>query len=231
MGSGAGRAHRGADRGVCDDRAVPNAVRAAFAVPVLALLHLHIHHHFHGPEVDYLGLAAGSVASWIGIPGPGEPVLVAAGVLAARHNLDLASVILVAWVAATAGGMAGWAIGWVAGRGVLTARGPLRGARRRAVERGEEIFARRPVVAILIAPAWVAGINHARPGVFLITNTVSAALWAGGIGTAAYLIGPSVVDAADDLGTVLSAILIAAVLGLIVLALRRRRIRGRSSTS
>ncbi|HET9103993.1 MAG TPA: DedA family protein [Solirubrobacteraceae bacterium] len=206
------------------------AVWAVVAVPVLAVLHIHIH-HFHGPEIDYLGLAAGSAASWIGIPGPGEPLLIAAGVLAARHNLDLASVILVAWLAATAGGVAGWLIGRVAGRGVLTAPGPLQGARRRAVERGEAVFARRPVVAILIAPSWVAGINRARPGTFLVTNAVSAVLWAGGIGAGAYLVGPSVVDFVNDLGTVMGSILVAAVLGLVVFELRRRWLRGRSATS
>ena len=218
---------------MCDDRDVPSA-QAAFAAPVLALLHIHIHlhHHFHGPEVDYVGLAAGAAASWIGILGPGEPLLIAAGVLAARHNLDLTSVIAVAWVAATAGGIAGWGIGWVAGRSVLTARGPLQGARQRAVQRGEEIFARRPVVAILIAPSWVAGINRAPPGVFMVTNALSAAVWAGGIGAGAYLVGPSVVDFVDDLGTVLGSVFVAVVLGLVVLELRRRRrIRARSATN
>ena len=40
-----------------------------------------------------------------------EPVLIAAGVLAARGRLDIASVLLVAWRGATAGGIIGWLIG------------------------------------------------------------------------------------------------------------------------
>ena len=195
-------------------------------------IHLHLHNHFHGPGVDYGALAAGAVASWIGVPGPGEPLLIAAGVLAARNNLDLGSVILVAWVAATAGGIAGWWIGRVAGRGLLTAPGPLRAARIRAVDRGEEVFARRPVAAIMLTPSWVAGINRAEPLVYLVTNAVSAALWAAGIGIASYVVGPSVVDVVDDLGTILGTILVVAVLLLIGAELwRRHRVRARSAPS
>jgi membrane protein DedA with SNARE-associated domain len=208
-------------------------IRTALVVPVIALLqiHLHIHHHFHGPEVDYVGLAAGAVASWVGVPGPGEPLLIAAGVLAARHNLDLGSVIFVAWLAATSGGIVGWWMGRVAGRTLLTAPGPLRGARLRAVERGEAMFERRPVAAIMLTPSWVAGINRARPSVFLVTNAVSAALWAGGIGAGAYLVGPSVIEFVDDLGTVLALVALLVVATLVVVEVRRRRLRGRSATT
>jgi membrane protein DedA with SNARE-associated domain len=208
-------------------------IRTALVVPVIALLHihLHLHHHFHGPEVDYAGLAAGAVASWVGVPGPGEPLLIAAGVLAARHNLDLGSVMFVAWLAATAGGIVGWWIGRIAGRGLLIAPGPLRGARLRAVERGEDVFARRPVAAIMLTPSWVAGINRARPSVYLVTNAVSAALWAGGIGTGAYLVGPSVIDFVDDLGTVLAIVVLVAVAVLVAVEVRRRWLKGRSATT
>ena len=58
---------------------------------IFALLHIHLHHQFHGPPFDYVGLAVAAAASWIGVPGPGEPVLIAAGVLAAKHKLDLGS--------------------------------------------------------------------------------------------------------------------------------------------
>lgn len=209
-------------------------VRAAVVLPVLALLHIHLHHHFHGPAVDYVGLAAGAAASWVGVPGPGEPLLIAAGVLAARHRLDIGSVVFVAWAAATVGGIVGWWIGRAAGRGILTARGPLQAARIRAVERGEQVFDRRPVLAILLTPSWVAGINRARGTVFHPTNAASAALWAGGIGVGAYLIGPSVLDFVDDLGTILGVILVVAVLCLVVLEVRRRRrgsVRARSEPS
>ena len=79
---------------------------------LLALgLALRLHHHFHGPPVDYWALAAAAAASWVGVPGPGEPVLIAAAVFAAGkldHRIGLAGCVR---GGATAGGVAGWVIG------------------------------------------------------------------------------------------------------------------------
>ena len=192
-----------------------------------AFLHIHIHlHHFRGPAIDYVGLALATFASWVGVPGPGETVLIATAVLASKHNLGIVSVLVVAWVAAMAGGVVGWLVGRRAGRGLLTHRGPLLGVRQRAVERGDRIFERYTAIAILLTPPWIAGIHGVRTGVYLFWNTVEAALWAGGIGMAAYLIGPSVVDEVGDLGLITTL----AVVGLVLFAVggeifRRRRRR------
>ena len=198
----------------------------ALAAPPPALIHAHLRHHFHGPPFDYVGLAAAAAASWIGVPGPGEPVLIAAGVLAAHHKLDIVEVILVAWVAASLGGTAGWLIGLKAGRAILTARGPLLHLRLRAVERGEEVFDRYPVLAIIVCPTWVAGIHRVGPVLFNVVDVLSALVWAVGIGLGAYFVGPAIIDAAQDLG-VATAI---GVLILVALAvyweIRRRRARG-----
>lgn len=192
---------------------------------VPALLHIHIHHHFHGPPVDYLGLAAAAAASWIGLPGPGEPVLFAAAVLCARHELDLATVLAVAWLSATAGGVVGWAVGLKAGRAIVTARGPLRGARVRTVQRGERLFERHPVIAILLTPAFVAGIHGVRSRIYQPINAVSAAVWAAAIGIGGYVIGPPILDVFGDIGTAFTVIVIAAVLVALVIELARRRRR------
>jgi membrane protein DedA with SNARE-associated domain len=186
---------------------------------------LHFRHHFHGPPVDYVGLAAASVASWIGVPGPGESVLVAAGILAAKHRLDIAEVLLVAWVAATAGGVAGWLIGMRAGRAVMTAAGPFQRMRLKAVERGDEVFGRVPVLAVVLTPSWIAGIHRVKPTVYVITNALSAALWAVGIGLGAYFAGPAVVDVVNDVGWAATIGLVALVAAAVLLELRRRRVR------
>lgn len=203
--------------------------RVALAPPVLALLHIHIHihlhHRFHGPPFDYAGLALAAALSWIGLPGPGEPVLVAAGVLAARHELDITSVLLVAFVAAAGGGVVGWWAGLVAGRKLLSAPGPLLRLRLRTLERGEEVFARHPVIAILLTPAPIAGIHRVRPMVFLAVNTASALAWALGIGLGSYFIGPSVIDAVGDLGLVTGVGLCVLIVFAAGLEIRRRRRR------
>src|ERR1700759_5230566 len=113
----------------------PGSVPRSLWMLILGL-HFHLHfHHFHGAAIDYVGLAVAALLSWLGLPGPGEPVLIATGVLAARHHLDITGVLVVAWVAATVGGIAGWLVGRWGGRRILTFPGPLRGFRQGAVER------------------------------------------------------------------------------------------------
>jgi membrane protein DedA with SNARE-associated domain len=208
-----------------DDRAEIGALMALATSLVVGMIHvpIHIHHQFQGPPIDYVGLAAASAASWFGLPGPGEPILIAAGVLAAQHKLDLGSVLLVSWAAATAGGIGGWLVGLKGGRAVLTAPGPLRGLRIKAVDRGDEVFDRYPVMAIILTPAWVAGIHRVAPPVYLITNALTAVVWAGGIGLGSYFIGPAVVDFVGDLGVVAGVGLVALVLVGVGLEVGRRR--------
>ncbi len=194
-------------------------------------LALHLHHHFHGAAVDYLGLAIGCFASWVGVPGPGEPLLIATAVLAARNHLDITQVIVVAWLAATFGGIIGWLIGLKAGRAVLTTRGPLHRMRLRALEHGEKVFQRYAALAIILTPTWVAGIHGVPLSVYMIWNAVGAALWAAGIGLAAYYIGPPVIDAVSDLGWITPTVAVGLVLILVAAELfRRRRRRQRSQT-
>jgi membrane protein DedA with SNARE-associated domain len=174
---------------------------------LLALLH-----HVPAANIDYAALALGAFASWAGVPGPGEPLLIAAAIVAAHHKLDLTPVLVWAFVGAVTGGIVGWLAGRILGRSVMTAPGPLRRLRLRAVERGEEVFERLTVIAILLAPSWVSGINRAGTAVYLITNAVSAALWAVGIGLGAYYAGPPVLEVLSDVGT-------ATAIGLVILVM------------
>ena len=196
----------------------------------LLVFALHLFHHrvASAAQIDYFALALGAFASWVGIPGPGEPLLIAAGIVAAKHKLDIKPVLLWAFVGAVAGGFAGWLVGWYAGRTVMTAPGPLRRLRLKAVERGEEVFKRLTVIAILLAPSWVAGIHRAGPIVYNVTNLVSAAVWAVGIGLGAYYAGPPVLDIVSDVGTATAiglGVLVLVGVGFEVTRRRRQRIR------
>lgn len=185
-------------------------------------LHVHVFHHVHGPTFDYVGVALAAFASWIGVAGPGEAVLLAAAVFAAKHRLDISPVIFVAWIGATVGGVIGWLIGMKGGRLVLTAPGPLRSIRLDAVAEGEKAFKRMEPVAIFLTPSWVAGINRARPGMYNLVNALSAALWAVAIGVGGYYIGPRVVEWVDDLGTAGLVLVIVLVVSGVTFALVRR---------
>jgi membrane protein DedA with SNARE-associated domain len=220
-------AYPGGARRLCHDRRVVSASAVAPHVLPAAdharVVLQHGHHHIRHPSIDYVGLAAAAAASWIGVPCPGEPVLIAAGVLAAQHRLPLVPVLLVAWVAATAGGVIGWLIGLKAGRALVTGPGPLRSQRVRAASRGEELFARHPVIGILLTPSWIAGIHRVRPVTYQLVNAAAAAVWAGGVGLGAYLVGPAVIDVVDDVGTVTAILLVVAIVAAVALGIRRRR--------
>ena len=181
--------------------------------------------HHGGTPADYLGLAAAAAASWAGVPGPGESVLIAAGVLAAKHRLDLATVLVVAWAAATLGGIGGWLIGRHAGRTLMTARGPLHHFRLGAVKRGDEVFTRYPVIAILLTPSWVAGMHRGHTWAYQAINAASAAAWALGIGLAAYYVGPSVIDFVHDVGLATSVGLVVLIAAVVAIEVRRRKRR------
>ncbi|HLY49815.1 MAG TPA: hypothetical protein VKR21_11535 [Solirubrobacteraceae bacterium] len=187
-------------------------------------LHLHLFHHVHGPAFDYVGVGVAAFASWAGLPGPGEALLLAAGVFAAKHKLDITPVIVVAFVGATAGGILGWLVGLVAGRSVLTAPGPLRSIRLDAVERGAQAFKRVEAMAIFLSPSWVAGIFRAKAGLYNLVNALSAAGWALSIGVGGYYIGPPILDVVGDMGTAgLVLTIVIVTVGIVTAVVRRQR--------
>ncbi|MGH2849131.1 MAG: DedA family protein [Solirubrobacteraceae bacterium] len=193
--------------------------------PVWQLAALHIHLRPHGPTLDYLGVFIASIVSWAGLPGPGEAALIAAAISAAHHHLDLSSLIVVAFIGATVGGIAGWFVGLKAGRAVATARGPLQRHRVAVVARGDRFFARFGAVAVLFTPSWMAGIHNMRWTRYLPVNAGSALVWALAIGVGAYEAGPSVADIATDVGSAAWAILAGVAIGAAAIAAMRHRRR------
>jgi len=190
-----------------------------------ALLQLAAHHHrFHGPHLDYIGVALGAFISWIGISGPGEAAMIAAGVLASRGKVDLASVIAVGWAGAVAGGIAGWALGLKGGRALFTAPGPLRRTRARILRSGDRFYERYAALAVYFAPTLMAGINGMRARRFLPINAVACLVWALLTGIGAYFIGKPVEDLLGDIGTV-GLIVLGVLIAAAVVAgwIRRRR--------
>ena len=189
---------------------------------ITALVHLHLFHHVKGPAFDYIGVALAAFASWGGVPGPGESLLLAAGIFAAKHKLDITPLLVVAFLGATAGGIVGWLFGRIAGRSALTAPGPLRNLRLDAVEKGEQAFKRVEWVAILLTPSWVAGIYRSGPVVYNVVNVLSALAWTLAIGIGAYYIGPPVLEFIDDFGTAGIVVAVALVVLGVGTALMRR---------
>jgi len=185
---------------------------------VLAVLHPHA----RGSGVDYVGVFLGSVASWVALPGPGEAALIAAGISAAHHHLDLAAVVAVGWAGASLGGTVGWIVGVKGGRELLMAPGPLHHLRLAVIERGDRFYERYGPVAVLFTPSWIAGIHDMRWSRFLPANAISALTWALAISLGAYLLGPSITDIVADAGLAGSLLVGALVVLAVVLFVRHR---------
>jgi membrane protein DedA with SNARE-associated domain len=197
---------------------VPGLLSSILGVAVLAL---RLRHHVRGPKGDYLGLWAAALASWVGVPGPGEAALITGGVLA-RKQLDIGSVLAVAWVGGVCGGTLGWLIGLKAGRTVMTARGPFLKARRAVLARGDRFYQRYGLLAVFFTPAWVAGVHRMRWTRFVPVNAFAALTWSLSFGLGAYLLGPSITDILDDIGLAGSLALVTLILVALGIAWRRR---------
>jgi membrane-associated protein len=179
----------------------------------------------HQLGVDYAGIAFAAWLTWIGLPGPGEGALVAAGIAASHGRLDLASVLVAAWLGAIVGGVAGWLAGRHGGRRLVLAGRWMRGPRVRALEHGNRFFERYSLVAVYLVPSWACGVNAMSAGRFLSANALCTGLWAVALGVGAYALGPSIRDVAADVGVAGTTALVLAVIGGAVLA---RRSRGRA---
>lgn len=186
-----------------------------------------LHHRFHGPHVDYVGVGLAAAAGWIGVTGVGEAALIAAGIAAAHGKVDISSVLLVAWVGAMAGGVAGWVAGIKGGRALMTRPGPLYRLRLRLLRRGDDLFERRRVLAVYLTPSVMAGIAGMRAGPFLVANAIAAVVWVFLVGLGAYFAGPSVAEWLGDL-SVVALVLIGAAAALSLAARWRwKRLRRR----
>jgi membrane protein DedA with SNARE-associated domain len=184
--------------------------------------HFPIHVHRHGSPVGYAGLALAAFVGWVGIPGAGEAALITAALFAARGKLDLGLIEIVAWVAATAGGIVGWAVGKKFGETVASAPGPLYRLRRRGLRAGERFFERFGVLAVFLVPSWVAGINMVRTSLYLPANAVAALGWALLYGVGAYVLGPQIGDLAGDSGLIGMALIVVVALVAAGVAIVRR---------
>ena len=172
-------------------------------------IHLPIlsHVRVHGPAIDYVGLFLLAGLSGLGINGFGEAALIAAAVYVASHHVAIAPVILVAAAGGFAGGVVGFIVGKHGGRSILTASGPFTHFRRRMLEHSEVVYLRHASLAILMTPAWAAGIHGVRWLKFLWLNAASALLWAGGIGLSAYYLGSRITtEFSNELGWILGGV-------------------------
>jgi membrane protein DedA with SNARE-associated domain len=135
----------------------------------------------------------------MGIPIPGETVLVIAAVVAGRGSLVPWQVALCAWAGAVNGDNIGYALGRHYGERFWTLPGIRRFYRPARVTRAESFFKRRSgwlvvflarFVAILrIFAGPIAGISRMRWRAFLLANALGGACWVAAVMVVGLLVG------------------------------------------
>jgi membrane protein DedA with SNARE-associated domain len=135
---------------------------------------------------------------------PGEVALISAALLAGKHHFSIASVIVVAAVAAVAGYEVAYWLGRVGGRRLLArwsvtsryAERTLPSTERFVRRQGSKtVFFGRFLAVLRATVGWLAGITEMRSSTFLVWNVAGAVVWATGYGLLAYYAGKAVVDA------------------------------------
>lgn len=179
--------------------------------------HIHLpilsHIRVHGPAIDYIGLFLFAVLSGVGVNGFGEAALIAAAVYVANHHIPVAPVVSIAAAGGFVGGVVGFIIGKHGGRSIFTAPGPLAHFRATMLEHSEEVYLHYDLLAILITPAWAAGIHRIRWPKFLWLNLASALLWAGSLGLGAYYLGSRITTAfSSEIGWIVGGVALVMVI-------------------
>src|SRR5436309_15216922 len=168
-----------------------------------------------------------------GVPLPGETALLTAGVLAARGDMDIVEVIVVAAAAAIIGDNVGYWVGRLGGRRLLERWEPLERHASRVLpwsERffqrhgGKTIFLARFVAVLRVTAALVAGISRMHWWLFFLWNAAGGIAWAIAVGLVAYYAGQAAADAIARYGLIAGgAIVILLVVGAFVFRFIRRR--------
>ena len=156
----------------------------------------------------------------LGLPLPGETVLVGAAIYAGQtHQLDIILIVFAAASGGALGGTIGFWLGRIFGPNLTEKYGPYIGLTPRRIVLGEYLFKKwggliiffgRFVALLRVLAAILAGLNHFDPMRFFIFNAAGALLWSIIFGCAGYFFGSGIHQIAGPVGWV---ILIAVMIG------------------
>jgi membrane protein DedA with SNARE-associated domain len=168
-----------------------------------------------------------------GVPLPGETALITAGVLAARGDLDIVEVIVVAAAAAIIGDNVGYWVGRLGGRRLLERWEPLERHASRVLPWSERFFKRHGAKTIFfgrffavlrVTAAWLAGISRMHWWRFFLWNAAGGICWAVLVGLVSYYLGRAAAEAINRYGLIAGVAIVALlVLGALVFRFIRRR--------
>ena len=169
----------------------------------------------------YLAVAVVVALESLGLPLPGETLLIAASVIAGTtHELNIAFVILAASLGAAAGQAAGYLLGWAIGFRLLRRYGRHIGVTDRRLAYGRALFQRHGVKVVVAArfvallrtlAALLAGANRMAVGPFMVANVIGSALWSALYGFGAYALGHEAKHVAGPVGLGIGVIMVTAL--------------------
>lgn len=170
----------------------------------------------------------------MGVPLPGESLLIAAALYAATTgDIGIEWVVFAAAVGAVLGDNAGYLIGREVGPPVLARYGPRVGltlARQRLGQflflshGGKVVFLGRFVAFLRTFAALLAGANHMQWGRFLLCNALGGVFWASLYGFVPFLLGNQVHRLVGPFGIIIGAVALCVVVAS-VLFVRRHEAR------
>ncbi len=147
---------------------------------------MHVDVPFWVQHYGYLGIFLMLLAEMIGIPFPGETILVLAGIEWSRGDLKLVPLLCFATLASVIGCSVAYGLGRSFGRSILERFGPLVGLTRAKIERAEAHFHRYQVMVVLFAKfvagvrvlaTYLAGINRMPFSLFSLYNALGSLVW------------------------------------------------------
>lgn len=168
----------------------------------------------------------GQYGSWIvggviclesmGLPLPGETMLIAAGIYAASHpDLDIVHVIAAAVCGAILGDNIGYLLGRTLGYALLRRYGRYVGLDARRIEMGRYLLARyggalvffgRFIAILRTCAAWFAGAGGLSWGRFLLFNALGGITWTAVYGLGGYLLGDQIHRFVGPVGIALAVV-------------------------
>ena len=161
----------------------------------------------------------------VGLPLPGESVLVFAALYAAHNEHSIMAVVASAAVGAILGDNVGYWIGREFGYRLLRRYGSRVGLSPTKIKLGQYLFLRhgstvvffgRFVAVLRVLAAVLAGINRMDWRRFLIANAAGAILWASAIGFGTYFFGRAVMHVTRPVGIALGAVALAGIVGALL---------------
>lgn len=182
-----------------------------------------LHHLFATYGVWTVAIIVGLES--LGIPLPGEAVLILASVYAATHDGNIAMVIAAATIGAIVGDNIGYLIGREFGYPLVLKFGSYLGLTEGRIKLGQFLFQKhggkvvffgRFFAVLRFLAALLAGINRLAWPRFLVANALGGLVWASVVGMSAYTLGRSIHAVQGPVGAIGVAIAVVVIITIFV---------------